>query len=341
MLATEDTGQGTSGTRGGGWRVEDGGWWAEDGNRTTESERESDAGWRGARLTLLELYRWVKSSRHPFLSSGSNRSRECAGCYFGARELLARAQIRGRPMPSDRQSWRAVLLATGIVCTTVCNGCFTSSFVRRTPDPAPDAFTAPNDSAGDRGSAQNTAPQGRVDSSVRSASVRAADVPTAGAAVATPFVLAPGPGSPAPAGEFPLELQAAPGGPNGKTAPSAPGGAAPSPTTEPAPPASTPLLDAAIQRVAEVSREQREAIAASPGPDPPDTLKWPQPPVSLLNSEAPGPKNPPTEHDGVPLPARISAVSPQDDHHLGAEPTAVGPHDAPTQAQGRPRRGRR
>ena len=88
MLATEDTGQGTSGTRGGGWRVEDGGWWAEDGNRTTESERESDAGWRGARLTLLELYRWVKSSRHPFLSSGSNRSRECAGVISGRGSFL-------------------------------------------------------------------------------------------------------------------------------------------------------------------------------------------------------------------------------------------------------------
>ena len=101
----------------------------------------------------------------------------------------------------------------------------------------------------------------------RSASVQAADAPLAGASAATPFLIAPGPSSPAPAGAFPLELQAVPSESTGKVIP---GGAAPppaAPRTEQPAPASTPLIDAHIQRVADITRQQREAIASSPSPD--------------------------------------------------------------------------
>ena len=94
--------------------------------------------------------------------------------------------------------------------------------------------------------------------------------------------------------------------------------------------------------MAEVNRQQREAIAASPTPDAPDDRKRLQVPASLLNSDPPGPTNqvpiqPVREHDGVPLPARISAVSPQDDHqnHV-AEPTPVAPSGAAGRAQAAP-----
>jgi hypothetical protein len=241
-------------------------------------------------------------------------------------------------MPSDRQSRRAVLLATGVVCLTISTGCFTSPFVRRAPEPAPEAPAPPSARADDQRDVQNGTYSRRVDSSVRSASVQAADVPAAGATLATPFLLAPGRSSPAPAGEFPLELQAEPARPAGEPATSAPGSPAPPRNIEPAPPASTPLLDAAIRRVADVTREQREAIASAPTPDMTDRTR-PKMPADVLTKELPGPKTRvpdrlAPELDGVPLPARLSQ-SPQDDHQL-AEPPSVAPKDASAPAHASP-----
>jgi hypothetical protein len=141
-----------------------------------------------------------------------------AGVLTSVESTLAR--VRGRPMPSDRHRWRAVLLATGIACSAIPAGCFTSPFVRRAADPAPDpsraatAIAVPNN-ADYRSDAPSTIPPGRVDSSVRSASVHAADGPAA-ASLATPLLTAPGGSSPMPAAEFPLELQTVPAGSRGK-----------------------------------------------------------------------------------------------------------------------------
>jgi hypothetical protein len=242
-------------------------------------------------------------------------------------------------MPSDRQSRRAVLLAMGIVCSTISTGCFTSPFVRRTPAPTPEPSSLPTAATGDRRDAQNTTKSGRVDSSVRSASVQPADVPVAGATLATPFLLAPGAASPAPAGEFPLELQAAPAGPTGKPAPSAPGNTAPAGNAEPTPATSTPLLDAAIQRVADVTRQQREAIASSASPESPDNRKQPQVPTAAGDKESPAPTAPASDHlapdqDVVPLPSRIS-LSPEEDRP-SAEPPSVEPRHASAPAHSSP-----
>ena len=169
-------------------------------------------------------------------------------------------------MPSDRQRWRAVLLTTGIVCATTCSGCFTFPFARRTTDPAPEPSSSSSANSDHLSVAPNSTPPGRVDSSVRSASVHATDVPAA-ASLATPFLTAPGGSSPTPAAEFPLELQAVPAGSNGqeKGTLGVPALGAPPAKVEPARPAATPLLDAAIQRVADITREQRRDHAPAPG----------------------------------------------------------------------------
>ena len=202
--------------------------------------------------------------------------------------MIPRTQIRGRPMSSDRQRRRAVLFATGIVCSTISTGCLTSSFVRRAADPpARSRLRQPAEVPASGAMAQNRTQPGRTDSSVRSASVQAADAPLAGSSPATPFLTAPGPSSPAPAGAFPLELQAVPSESTGKVAPGGAGPPAAAPSTEPPAPASTPLLDAAIQRVADITRQQREAIASSPAPDATDEPKQPRVPSLIAGTQSP------------------------------------------------------
>ena len=240
-------------------------------------------------------------------------------------------------MPSDRQRRRAVLLATGIVCSTISSGCFTSSFGRRAPDNAPDPSQPASASSDDRGGLQTTSPPpGRVDSSVRGASALAADGLVPGAALATPFALSPGSSSPAPAGEFPLELQADPGATPARLTPrNRPNLTAPADTEE-APAASTPLLDAAIKRVNDVSREQREAIASSTIADPPEVPKRPQFSAPFIASAPPAPKHSTRERfalddEAAPLPARISR-SPDDEPPTQEPASAARQHGSPASA---------
>jgi hypothetical protein len=214
-------------------------------------------------------------------------------------------------MLSDRQRRRAVLFATGIVYSTISTGCLTSSFVRRAGDPNSEPASAASENLSERRDVQKLTRPGRMDSSVRSASVQAADAPLVGASAATPFLTAPGPSSPAPAGPFPLELQAVPTESTGKAVP----GAAGSPPTVPSAlhpaPVSTPLIDAAIQRVADITRQQREAIASSPTPDTTEEPKRARVP-SLISATQPLVAEPARpdhllQNDAVPpLPERLS-----------------------------------
>ncbi len=138
-----------------------------------------------------------------------------------------------------------------------------------------------------------------------------------------------------PAAEFPLELQTVPAGSSrkDKRTLSPPREATTPLKAEPAPPASTPLLDAAIQRVADITREQREAIAAIPVPEPAEDGMRPQAATPIHQQGAPAPKTKtpdqhPPDQDVIPLPARISRT-PEDDHPP-AEPPSVKPeHAAP------------
>ncbi len=115
-----------------------------------------------------------------------------------------------------------------------------------------------------------------------------------------------------------------------------PGEATPPLKGESAAPASTPLLDAAIQRVADITREQREAIAAIPVPEPAENGMRPQAitPIHPQGVPAPKTKTPdqhPPDHDVIPLPERISRT-PDDDHAL-AEPPSVIPEHATSLAR--------
>ena len=161
-------------------------------------------------------------------------------------------------MPHDRHIRRAVLFATGIVCSTISAGCLTSPFVRRATDPAPESSSTASSVPGDRRDVQHVDPPGRTDSSVRSASVQAADESVTGASLATPFLKTPEVTPSAPAGAFPIELQAAPAETTTINTPGAPESQPPAGRAraaepaaadrDPPAPASTPLLDAAIQQ---------------------------------------------------------------------------------------------
>jgi hypothetical protein len=225
--------------------------------------------------------------------------------------MFPRAQIRGRPMPSDRQRRRAILFTTGIVCTSISTGCLTSSFTRRATDPNSEPPVVANDAPNERRDVQNRAYTGRTDASVRSASVQASDVPLAGASLATPFLTAPGPSSPAPAGAFPLELQAVPGESIGKVTPKKAEPSPAAPSTEQPPRASTPLLDAAIQRVTEISRQQREEIASSPTPNATQEPKRPRVPSLISTTQSLVAESASTNRfkandDVIPLPQQLS-----------------------------------
>jgi hypothetical protein len=143
--------------------------------------------------------------------------------------------------------------------------------------------------------------------------VRAADESLPAASAASLFLKTPVAAPSAPAGEFPIELQAAPSGTTGKVTPGASDATAPAklaPAEEPPAPASTPLLDAAIQRVADVTRQQREAIAASPDPiDDQSKRRVIGPPTTIL---AAAPKRDQLEKK-IPEPvATLSPVPKQD-----------------------------
>jgi hypothetical protein len=147
--------------------------------------------------------------------------------------------IRGRSMPRDLRTFRAILGVMGLLCWSLSTGCLRSTMLR----PADGLVAQP--------------------------------APASGAAAP---VLAPAtpPASTPPAGPAALastELQAAPT-PLQDQAPSAPLTSQPPPASPPvtapadnAPAAKpTPLMDAAIERVAIVTRQQRESLDSATSP---------------------------------------------------------------------------
>jgi hypothetical protein len=234
-------------------------------------------------------------------------------------------------MPSDRHRRRAVFLAAGIVFSTISSGCLTSSLRRGADAPASasEPPTVARDVPGEGRDAQNRVHPGRTDSSVRNASVQASDAPLGGVAIATPFLTTPVPSSPAPAGAFPLELQAVPTESPGNGRPGRSGPPTSAPSAQPAVPASTPLLDAAIQRVADITRQQREAIAASPTPEPEEEQKKqpqvraPFPARQSAISQRQAPDQLIGNSEAVPLPAQLSPKI--DENQVPAVPAPAQP----------------
>ena len=140
------------------------------------------------------------------------------------------------------------------------------------------------------------------------------------------------PPSPAPAAEFPIEVHTLPGTSSDKEIPGKPAAQAPAPQAEPAPPAGTPLLDSYIQRVADVTRQQREAIESSPAPNRPTIgssgkKRSQSSPRRRRRQDLGAPDSPAPDRDAIPLPKHLSR-DPQEDHPA-RQPIAVAPEPPP------------
>jgi hypothetical protein len=142
--------------------------------------------------------------------------------------------IWGRSMPRDRRTFRAILGVMGLLCWSVSTGCLRSTMLRPADGPV----------------AQPASANGPVAAVLAPPSAPKSNTPPAG-----------------PAALPPSELQAAPAPVQNQAAlapltPQPPPAIAP--VTEPASEAPaanpTPLMDAAIERVATVTRQQRESL---------------------------------------------------------------------------------
>jgi hypothetical protein len=174
-------------------------------------------------------------------------------------------------MPRDRQTWRTLIVSIGLFCSTVSNGCLTSSFVRSgsatapnstsasTPDPANRAATVPDPGSGPVSLSPNSpAPPQRTAMAV------------GGGQVSTPAAFPLTTASQGPDAAA-LQLQGAPvAGDPAHTAIGTGGTGEPNATSDLDPAAAsraTPMLDAAIKRVADVTEQQRESRAADTLPN--------------------------------------------------------------------------
>jgi hypothetical protein len=147
--------------------------------------------------------------------------------------------IRGRSMPRDLRTFRAILGVMGLLCWSLSTGCLRSTMLR--PADGPVAQPAPANGA--------------------AAPVLAPATPPASTPPAGPAAL---PSTELQAAPTPLQDQATLAPLTSQPTPAIPPVTAPAGNAPAAKP--TPLMDAAIERVAIVTRQQREALdsAASP-----------------------------------------------------------------------------
>jgi hypothetical protein len=141
--------------------------------------------------------------------------------------------IRGRSMPRDRRTFRAILEVMGLLCWSLSTGCLRSTMLR--PADGPVAQPAPAN--------------GPV------APVLAPTTPPASTPPAGPAAL---PSTELQAAPTPLQDQAALAPLTSQPPPAIPPVTAPAGNAPAAKP--TPLMDAAIERVATVTRQQRESL---------------------------------------------------------------------------------
>jgi hypothetical protein len=215
---------------------------------------------------------------------------------------------RGRSMARDRRTFRALLVTIAIVGSSLATGCLRSPMLRPADGPVPQRAESKDPSPVNQTAASLASmPQVVVDSGDKvnaSPSIPLTPIPAASAATA------------------PLELQAAPA--TLQAVDADPPAASPQPKTAipPAtPPAgvapgghATPLLDAAIERVAAIRKDQRDLLDPAPSSDDPDkgvrTRVAPAPPAAAPTRapvKKPGPVSPadPVE-SGSPAAATIT-----------------------------------
>ena len=109
-----------------------------------------------------------------------------------------------------------------------------------------------------------------------------------------------------------------------KSRQAAAGPPAAAPSVERPAPASTPLIDAHIQRVADITRQHREAIASSPTPDEPEEPTRPRVPSLMFSAgslvaESTTPDHSLRTDEIVPLPQRLSR-NVEDDRSAAKQP---------------------
>jgi hypothetical protein len=218
-------------------------------------------------------------------------------------------------MPHDRRTRRTSLIMIGVVCSAVPIGCLRSSNLRPDSGPLPELSPAGEPQAGARtvtaptpAPAQEPVPplpelpplvQPPRPAQPGAPSLNTTD-PTAIQTVAPQGVAPPVVVTPAPANtEAAIEPQPA-------TVP-AQSGDAPKPE---APPASTPLLDAEIRRVEDVTRQHSESLHASDPselPAPPSIAAPARPILDLEAAKAPEPAST-VGVTPTPKPARVDEV---------------------------------
>jgi hypothetical protein len=196
---------------------------------------------------------------------------------------------RGRSMPRDRQSVRGFLVWTGVLCTSLSTGCLRSTLLRQDDGPASRPASSSDALKNGRASSSsppaNTAPGGPADSAL-ALSTPTSTTPSAGPAPAPPAGLR--------GARTPDQSEAALEPATPSQVPTNPTVAPPTeetPTDKP-----TPLLDAAIERVTAVTRQQRETLESSPSDFDPESI--------AAKPVAPG------SHNIVPVPFQQPASQP-------------------------------
>jgi hypothetical protein len=221
---------------------------------------------------------------------------------------------RGRSMSRDRQAVRALYLVLGILCWSLTTGCLRSTMLQQGgPSTQPASATGPlpgNQAASSSGS--GTPAAGGSGTSVRAPSASPAGDPPAG------------PGAPAS-----TELQAAPTSLQDQ-ATLAPLTPQPAPTSPPVTASAseatagepTPLLDAAIERVQAVTRQQHDSVdSAAPSSEPDNHAR------SAVAPAAPAVVSPvPVQQASAPL---LLVDTPESS--ASAAPKGIKSIDSPTQ----------
>ncbi len=225
-------------------------------------------------------------------------------------------------MPRDRQTRRALLLSIGIACSAISTGCLRTAIVRPAQEPPAEPPSSGMPNPVDRPVATPGAGQGPVDAPVMNQTPSPAGAsPGPATPLVTNSVVPPTPPTD-PSAVDPVQLQAAPTEPRSVPDSAEPHGVtAATPAGDVRAVSATPMLDAANRRVAAVTRQHRESIAAAsmpaaledgiptlvarPSPDidaPASTNATnPQPAVATGPATSPGPGEPSsTRNDASP-----------------------------------------
>ncbi len=171
-------------------------------------------------------------------------------------------------MPRDRQTWRALIVSIGLFCLTVSNGCLTSSFVRSGSGPVPDSSSAATPEPANHASALPDPASGLVVSPTSPAPPQRTAMAAGGRQVSTPAAFPLTTASQGPDAAA-LQLEGAPIAVDPSHNATGTGGISePNATSDLDSSAAraTPMLDAAIKRVADVTEQQRESRAADAMP---------------------------------------------------------------------------